>query len=64
MMSSEVSKTSELRGQGDLGYIFDLVTSRYEKHGVPEISLLDRKSLDFLGLEVPIFCNRERARAG
>ena len=41
---------------------FDLITSRYEKHGVPEISFLDRKSLHFLGLEVPIFCNRERAR--
>jgi hypothetical protein len=45
---------------GKLGYIFDLITSRYEKHGVPEISLLDRKSLHFLSLDVPIFCNRER----
>ena len=50
-----------------MGYIFDLITSRCEKHVVPEISLLDRKSLHFLSLEVPIFCNRDPrpvARAG
>ncbi len=33
-----------------------------KKHGTPKISLLHRKSVHFLSLEVPIFCNRERAR--